>query len=157
MNVIDLFSGVGGFSIGLKNIGFNIVAFKRRWDWEYVPIDYIDAENQTIQITNKKYSWAIFLEKINEKISEITESEDKQMGNRFVNMADNIITEEVLKNKIMFYLWFDIFKNEDKKDKNYIFKTAEKDYFKYADLFHKENGTKTLLAFFDYHKISEKS
>lgn len=136
-------------------------AFKRRWEWQYVPIDYADAEKQEIGIGEKTYSWASFLKIINEKIYKITESEDKQMGNRFVNMPEidgrRIITEEVLKNKIMFYLWFDVFKNEDSKDKNnYIFRKSENEVFNYADLFDKETGRDTLLAFFAYNGIVEK-
>jgi MoxR-like ATPase len=140
-------------------------AFKRRWEWQYVPIDYEDAEKQEIRIGEKTYSWASFLKIINEKIYNITESEDKQMGNRFVNMPEidgrQIITEDVLKNKIMFYLWFDVFKNEDSKDKNnYIFRKKETgkeaENFKYPDLFDKKTGTETLLAFLAYNGIVEK-
>ena len=128
-------------------------AFKRRWEWEYVPINYKEAENQVIQILDKKYSWASFLKVINEKIYQITESEDKQMGNRFVNTT-GVITEDILLNKVMFYLWFDVFKNEDSRNLHYIFKKNPIEKFKYADLFD-ENGTQTLTLFLAHNQIAE--
>lgn len=129
-------------------------AFKRRWEWEYVPIDYTDAQKQVIEVGTKKYSWASFLKTINEKIYAITESEDKQMGNRFVNSQNGIISQSVLLNKIMFYLWFDIFKHEDHRSQYYIFRTSTASYFKYTDLFEGQ-GQEILEGFFSHHQIAE--
>ena len=80
-----------------------------------MPINYDDAENLRINIKGNEYSWRTFIKVINEKIYLITESEDKQLGNRFVNPPDGIIREEVFKEKVLFYLWNDIFKHEDPK------------------------------------------
>lgn len=79
-------------------------AFKRRWDWEYVPIDYsenIPSGQYIITLGEKKYKWIEFLTKVNERIRKVTDSEDKQMGNFFIK-AD--INETEFKSKVMFYL-----------------------------------------------------
>ncbi|MFN7601722.1 MAG: AAA family ATPase, partial [Bacteroidota bacterium] len=54
-------------------------AFKRRWDWEYVPIKFEDTEanNYLVRIGDTNYSWRSFVETVNEKIKAVTESEDK--------------------------------------------------------------------------------
>ena len=96
-------------------------AFKRRWDWEFVPIRYsaaeaIDANDKfhTFTITigkdaaKKTYLWTEFLEKVNDKIRNITDSEDKQMGEYFIKKS---IEEKDFINKVMFYLWSEVGKD----------------------------------------------
>ncbi|MGI8543025.1 MAG: McrB family protein [Aridibacter sp.] len=122
-------------------------AFKRRWEWEYVPIDYEDAKQFIIEIDVETYGWSDFLQAVNEKIYKITESEDKQLGNRFVNPSDQIIKKEQFLSKVMFYLWFDVFKNEDPLDDYNIFKVSENEAFKYSDLFEDETILPNFLAF----------
>lgn len=91
-------------------------AFKRRWDWHYVPIDLKCTEsNFTIKIDDThQYSWLEFLAKVNDKIYSVTKSEDKQIGNWFINASksENIISKELFINKVLFYLWNDVFKDE---------------------------------------------
>lgn len=86
-------------------------AFKRRWDWEYVPIT--DAgEGYTIKTASKTYDWYAFLEAMNEKILAATESEDKQMGYFFAKpRSGKEISADVFVNKVFFYLWNSIFKD----------------------------------------------
>lgn len=122
-------------------------AFKRRWDWEYVPIDYEDAKQFIIEIDTENYGWSEFLRKVNEKIYKITESEDKKLGNRFVNPNDGIIRKEQFLSKVLFYLWFDVFKNEDPIDDNNIFKVVENEPFKYSDLFEDDSILPKFLEF----------
>jgi len=102
-------------------------AFKRRWDWEYMPIGYKNT-NWAIEIGDKKYNWVDFQRKINDKIYDVDNSEDKQIGDYFVNAdrTDNKITAKTLLNKILFYLWNDVCKDDpdqifrwkDDKDNN---------------------------------------
>lgn len=91
-------------------------AFKRRWDWQYVPIDLKCTEsNFTINIDDiHQYSWLEFLAKVNDKIYKVNKSEDKQIGNWFINASksNNIISKELFINKVLFYLWNDVFKDE---------------------------------------------
>ena len=87
-------------------------AFKRRWDWKYIPIE--DAgKGYTIKVNGHEYDWWTFLEAINKEVFELTNSEDKQMGYFFVRRPDGVIDAETLVNKVYFYLWNDVFKDYD--------------------------------------------
>lgn len=135
-------------------------AFKRRWCWEYIPINYVDAENLFIEIDDSKYSWAQFLKIINPKIRELTDSEDKQLGNRFVNPHDGIITFEQFRSKVLFYLWFEVYKDESGTADN-IFRTSVDDEFSFGELFgNPEDGdkqkVKNFLSYLGLQAITEK-
>lgn len=97
-------------------------AFKRRWDWEYVPIKRADKEPENkwiIKVTHggKTYwcYWWEFLEAINHQIEETTHSEDKQLGYFFAKPknGEDFISTDTFVNKVIFYLWNDVFKDED--------------------------------------------
>lgn len=85
-------------------------AFKRRWAWEYVPIDYQNAKSSqfTVTIGGEVFNWSKFLEKINTRIKKLTSSEDKQMGNFFIKHS---VDETEFINKVMFYLWSEVGKD----------------------------------------------
>lgn len=118
-------------------------AFKRRWNWKYMPIEYhpIDKKTQqpidwNFQIGDNIYSWGQFLSKINPEIYTLTESSDKQMGYFFAK-ADNttgIISEEVFLNKVLFYLWTDVFKDFDVSSELFKNKKANRS-FRFTDFF----------------------
>lgn len=54
-------------------------AFKRRWDWTYMPISNAEM-HWMIEVNGYNYDWWQFLEKTNEKIGSTTNSEDKKLG-----------------------------------------------------------------------------
>ena len=112
-------------------------AFKRRWDWEYVPIDTdCKFSDFTIQLNNgKAFKWLSFLKVVNAEIYEITKSQDKQIGNWFIDAQNsgNVISESTFVNKVIFYLWNDVFKDEE----NTIFKSAEGKNITYTSFFEK--------------------
>ena len=117
-------------------------AFKRRWDWECVPIDYENekSKNFTITVDGKRYNWHDFLKSVNKKIFDATKSEDKQMGNFFIK---GDVDEKQFINKVMFYLWNDICKEEYDTNNNFFryYTDAEKKtekQFTFNDLFKKE-------------------
>ena len=119
-------------------------AFKRRWDWIYVPIDTdCKFSDFTIQLDNgKAFEWLSFLKIINEEIFEITKSQDKQIGNWFIDAQNSgkVISESTFVNKVIFYLWNDVFKDEE----NTIFKSADGKNLTYTSFF--ENGTSNNLV-----------
>lgn len=85
-------------------------AFKRRWDWTYIPIS--NAEKRwTIEVGGNSYDWWQFLEKINEKIGSTTNSEDKKLGYFFCKAQDGIISAKTFVCKVIFYLWNDVFRD----------------------------------------------
>ena len=85
-------------------------AFKRRWSWEYVPIDYDNEVSAKFEINigGETENWHDFLKKVNEKIKKVTSSEDKQMGNFFIKQS---IDEKEFCDKVMFYLWSEVGKD----------------------------------------------
>lgn len=86
-------------------------AFKRRWDWTYRPIS--DAkEGWKIKADSNLYDWWTFLEKINDKVGSLTNSEDKKLGYFFCKAdSENIISADKFVGKVIFYLWNDVFKD----------------------------------------------
>lgn len=122
-------------------------AFKRRWDWMYVPIKYSEPVSGSFKITidGKKYLWVDFLKKVNEKIREITSSEDKQMGNFFITRSVN---EEEFKSKVMSYLWHEVCKDEYGTQGNFFHDKDEKE-FSFNDLYGVE-GTRKLNGLMAY-------
>ena len=142
-------------------------AFKRRWDWKYVKIaEGRDSETKELlnwvvkfdyEEDNKPYafecSWWQFILAINEKIANATSSDDKKLGYFFCKpktQESKEIDAERFVGKVVFYLWNDVFKDED----NTIFKVVEGKGDPSFDTFYTEddNGktiadTKALRAF----------
>ena len=85
-------------------------AFKRRWEWKYIPID-THKEQWSIAVEKTNYSWSSFLEIVNERILKATSSEDKQLGFYFCKADDKKISAEKFVSKVLFYLWNDVFKD----------------------------------------------
>lgn len=87
-------------------------AFKRRWDWNYVPIS--DAgKNWMIEVNGVQYDWWKFLEAINDKVYHATYSEDKKLGYFFCKAKDGVISADKFVSKVIFYLWNDVFKDSE--------------------------------------------
>lgn len=85
-------------------------AFKRRWDWTYMPISNAE-KHWVIEVGGNSYDWWQFLEKINEKIGSTTNSEDKKLGYFFCKAQNSIISAKTFVGKVIFYLWNDVFKD----------------------------------------------
>ena len=111
-------------------------AFKRRWDWKYVPID-TNKERWTINADGASYDWSDFLEKINAKIESATSSEDKMLGFYFCKADNDVITAERFVNKVVFYLWNDVFKDYGFDDAVFNDKNNKKITFR---MFYKADG-----------------
>ena len=123
-------------------------AFKRRFDWEYMPISFDgkEAADYLIDIDGSRYSWQKFVETVNEKILTLTESEDKQLGEFFIkpdkkdeNGECVLISCERFLGKVMFYLWNEVCKDEHKNDSFFRVKSdGKEEYFTFQDLYKKE-------------------
>jgi len=95
-------------------------AFKRRWKWKYMPIEQAekgldgDPRKWKIEADGHYCYWWEFLQAINNEIEEVTHSEDKQLGYYFCKPeSGEYITAYDFVSKVVFYLWNDIFKDED--------------------------------------------
>ncbi|WP_404980727.1 AAA family ATPase [Capnocytophaga granulosa] len=119
-------------------------AFKRRWDWEYEPIKYKN-QDWSIIVGSKQYSWVSFQKIVNERIFDSIHSEDKMLGDYFVNPHDGVITEQMLLNKVLFYLWNDVCKEGEGE----IFKTSETEEVSFSDLYGQE-GQQRIIQMMEY-------
>lgn len=100
-------------------------AFKRRWDWKYVPIrEGRDKEtnaklNWYINTSDKQYDWWSFISQVNKLIGSLTNSEDKKLGYFFCKAKDGEIDADLFVSKVIFYLWNDVFKDYGFDDKDF--------------------------------------
>ena len=105
-------------------------AFKRRFDWEYVPINYDHSEaGFIIEIGDSKYKWLDFLKKVNADIYDATHSEDKQMGEFFIKpKSDDLkIAFNEFRSKVLFYLWDSVYKDETERQAVFHFPYGDGD------------------------------
>ena len=131
-------------------------AFKRRWNWEYMPIEYDPTDKNTgerlawkFEVRGKTYYWGKFLDYINPRILKLTMSEDKQMGYFFAKPDKrgndgklDVISEKVFVNKVLFYLWTDVFKDYDLTEDPFVYKDKEGKNvaYRFTDFFPVENN-----------------
>ena len=85
-------------------------AFKRRWDWQYMPISD-GKKGWKIDANGKQYDWWQFLQKMNNQIGSTTNSEDKKLGYYFCKAKGDTIDAETFVGKVIFYVWNDVFKD----------------------------------------------
>lgn len=85
-------------------------AFKRRWDWKYVPISEAPFKWK-LKVNNKTYDWWKFLQAINEQIGGLTRSQDKKLGYFFCKAKNGVIDAETLVGKVFFFLWNEVLKD----------------------------------------------
>ena len=120
-------------------------AFKRRWDWKYLPIE--DAEKGwKIKVNGNEYDWYKFLEAINKEVLGLTHSEDKQLGYFFAKAKDSIIDAETLVNKVYFYLWTDVFKDYDYESQKAFRKSNSNEPIAFKDFFKKGQELDEIMA-----------
>lgn len=130
-------------------------AFKRRWDWEYVPIED-GKKGFYIDIDGKKYDWWNFIETINKKIDSITGSEDKKLGYWFAKPAGDsiVITQKQFISKVLFYLWNDVYKDYADSTQSIFRKKVENKEEKLPfTSFFGEKATENILAFMKYNGV----
>lgn len=111
-------------------------AFKRRWDWEYIPInDSFSDENKSskfkVKISETEYfSWLSFILSVNSIIKQNENlGMDKCLGNYFIKPQTDIIDIDTFVNKAIFYLWNDVFKDEMEENNIFLNKTTYEDFF----------------------------
>ena len=126
-------------------------AFKRRWAWEFVPSIFKDENNYTLTFDDKEYKWHDFLNAVNPRIKEATDSEDKQLGAYFIK--SDMDAKEFI-SKVMYYLWSEVCKEEYKTRNNFFrHKVGDKPdvEFTFNELYADGKENVTLLnEFMDY-------
>lgn len=120
-------------------------AFKRRWDWKYLPIENAE-KGWKIKVNGNEYDWYKFLDAINKEVLGLTHSEDKQLGYFFAKAKDGIIDAETLVNKVYFYLWTDVFKDYDYESQKAFRKPNSNEPIAFKDFFKKGQELDEIMA-----------
>lgn len=104
-------------------------AFKRRWSFEYMQIDYTKATPGQLPVPlsggTENIEWALFAETINNRLQNLQVPEDRLLGHRFLSDAELSTTEAAtnsLCGKLFVYLWDDVLRHGRR---DVIFNTAE--------------------------------
>jgi hypothetical protein len=131
-------------------------AFKRRWDWEYIPInDKFSDDNQSSKFNvilpnEESFSWLEFILAVNNVIRDNDNlGMDKCLGNYFINPESTNIEIETFINKVVFYLWNDVFKDEAEEHNIFKDKTTYEDFFPI-----KSNGVKKIKEILELLKVN---
>ncbi len=97
-------------------------AFKRRWQWVGCPIQFDQLLAHTGGIRpflddgKTKWDWIRLLELMNKNIAR-DRMEDKQLGPWFIKPErDGAVPWDAFLNKCLFYLWHDVFRDEQLSD-----------------------------------------
>ncbi|GAA2869007.1 AAA family ATPase [Lactobacillus intestinalis] len=125
-------------------------AFKRRFEWQYVSTEAGDDfdNNPDIEIVglNDKVSWKTFYSNLNNYIvRNLNLNEDKQIGPYFIKFSqnansefDNDTPEDLIKNKLLQYLWEDVESMVDIHSKEGIFDKSIKSFSELYSDFEKD-------------------
>ena len=131
-------------------------AFKRRWDWEYIPInDKFSDDNQSSKFNvilpnEESFSWLEFILAVNNVIRNNDNlGMDKCLGNYFIKPESTDIEIETFINKVIFYLWNDVFKDETEEHNIFKDKTTYEDFFPI-----KSNGVKKVKEILEVLKVN---
>ncbi|WP_236721436.1 restriction endonuclease [Trichormus sp. NMC-1] len=130
-----------------NSIYFMDNAFKRRWEWEYV--DWSEDNDEKLDTVilegygDGKLKWKYLVEKFNIFIKDNHNSvrsgriEDMQIGYHFINTDK--VTEDQIKNKLMFFIWDSVF-NRDKNPLRKLLNKNDKELVTFGDFItsHKE-------------------
>ena len=100
-------------------------AFKRRWDFEYLSIDFTNYLSFEEFSDNKilikcpeeeNFSWRDFAETINTTLLKENITEDRLLGPFFLSMSElkSDKLNKIIANKVLIYLWDDVLRHETK-------------------------------------------
>ena len=111
-------------------------AFKRRWNWEYIPICYDNIpQNESFHYSvtlsdTTSFKWIDFIKNVNAIIkSNQNLGMDKCIGNYFIKSNSKEISLNEFVNKAIFYLWNDVFKDEDSSESIFEKGISYEDFF----------------------------
>jgi hypothetical protein len=92
-------------------------AFKRRWSFKYMPIDFQDSPKGAVDLDGRRITWDILAKSINEILS--TEyahlEEDRFIGPWFLN-KDEVHSQfsTAIESKLFTYLWNDVLRHQQR-------------------------------------------
>lgn len=102
---------VGTMNTSDESIYYMDSAFKRRWSWEYVPIDDTEPSEPPGDLSNE--DWRAFAKKLNAFLlshsASIRKVEDKLIGYYFIRARQDVVAGREIQHKLMFFLWDTVF------------------------------------------------
>ncbi|MDC8001526.1 AAA family ATPase [Aequorivita todarodis] len=143
-----------------QNVFVMDTAFKRRFEWEYVSVKPVKNNATGVFLNNvsiayydskddkQETEWVDFYMKLNNFISSkeyLDLGEDKQIGQFFIEFpvdATDSVISNIIKNKLLQYLWSDIHKASFKRD---ISLFAE-DISSFSDLYDRFSSDKNVFS-----------
>jgi hypothetical protein len=92
-------------------------AFKRRWSFKYMPIDFQDSPKGALDLDGRRITWDILAKSINEILS--TEyahlEEDRFIGPWFLNKNEvHSQFSKAIESKLFTYLWNDVLRHQQR-------------------------------------------
>lgn len=96
-------------------------AFKRRWKFEYMPLDFSTSPSGYFKINTesgeKTVSWSQFAQAVNSILSILSIPEDRHLGPWFVNeneISDLKNAKKTLTGKVLMYIWDDVLRHSER-------------------------------------------
>lgn len=94
-------------------------AFKRRWRFKYIPLDFNTCANGTLGLSvplrgKINITWSLFARTVNSILSDLEIPEDRHLGPFFLNdheLKDLASQRESLTGKLFMYLWDDVLRH----------------------------------------------
>ena len=119
-------------------------AFKRRWKFEYIPIDFTHCPSGTLRFVvdggQASISWKDFARAINDELAAMDIPEDRLMGPWFLDSIE-LQSEESSKaslcGKLFVYLWDDVLRHNDRSQ---IFGADIRNYGELVKCFSQASG-----------------
>jgi 5-methylcytosine-specific restriction enzyme B len=100
-------------------------AFKRRWNFEYMPIQLegIEHEDEKVPYNEQLIPWKYFVGMLNENLNEIGINEDRLIGPYFMKPGEPS-NKGLVASKLLIYLWDDVVRHNRQR----LFKTEIKTF-----------------------------
>lgn len=102
-------------------------AFQRRWNMKQIENKFDSSEHSKVQIDGTQVSWGAFATVINDLVidmnTDMMSSEDKRLGTYFAKRKE--LTVDRFPEKVLKYLWDDVFKMEKESVFNSDYKSLE--------------------------------
>src|SRR5699024_4925089 len=123
-----------------QNVFTMDTAFKRRWEFEYMDIDFSQCKFKNSKINALDLEWENFVRAINKfmmsvECSDLMIPEDKQIGPFFIK-KNELEDSKKFAYKVLMYLWDDVFKMERER----IFDIRMRTFSQVVSIFDSENA-----------------
>ena len=123
-----------------QNVFIMDTAFKRRWEFEYMDIDFEKCDFRNLKIQSIDIEWERFVRTINKfmmsvECSDLMIPEDKQIGPFFIKHKE-LNDSKKFAYKVLMYLWDDVFKMERER----IFNSEIRTFSQVVSVFSSQNA-----------------